>query len=448
MEDVEAKRSDAVTNQIAPIALLPTEILSAVFEDLHASQEMSIPFAERCEVIVSHVSAGWRAIAIGTPSLWTRIQRKSFQRQLDSIEAYLRRSKTLPIDLFIAIDYYELDTSDWEVPDVPPDRDDTRTYDCLIKSHLPRCRHISIKTHYRRELIAQLNLLSAERAPFLQSMDLSCSYPFDDWELVARPDVLSGGAPCLNALRSLARLSCKVLDSTRLSHVPNLTHLTLDPATLTNEVLDSTFEISLPQLLTLWLQLKSAPAGSVAAFLTFLSAPLLEALHLGGLAQGDIGDGWTPAKFPALHVLVIDWGLNGLPEMYSLAASCPYITHLGYVDNPEHILEPLKYILEPLIAADFNEDRLASGHYPPAIWKCLHTLALTCDSGTEHILAILSARKNAGAPIKKLLLRSSFFAHSHHLFAQHVEVEDSGERLRTQKLYPSWERWNTWRWKA
>ncbi|KAF7976409.1 hypothetical protein HWV62_6811 [Athelia sp. TMB] len=330
IEDIEARRSmhlaelakldkalrvlraehNAVTNQTAPIALLPNEILSADFKELHVSQERSTPLAERYEMIVSHVSADWRALsmAIGTASLWMTIQRKSIQMQVDSIEAYLRRSKILPIDLFVAVGH-------------PFFADDTYSYDHLIKPHLARCRHISIKTHPRRELIAQLNLLSAARAPFSQSLDL-CNYPFGDSALVAWPDMPSGGAPCLNALRvfgidmqhclpyrclePLTKLSCEALDNTRLLNLLNLTHLTLDLAALTNEVLEPAFAISLPQLLTLRLQLNTIPGCSISAFMTSLGAPLLEALYPSEVSEGVFGDGWSPTKLPALRVLIID----------------------------------------------------------------------------------------------------------------------------------------------
>lgn len=94
---------NTIVNQLAPVASLPNEVLSEIFETLHALQDGSdefIPFAEcaRAEAVVSHVTRHWRHVALETPRIWTRIVRRSKQKPLEKMQVYLvERSKTVPI---------------------------------------------------------------------------------------------------------------------------------------------------------------------------------------------------------------------------------------------------------------------------------------------------------------------------------------------------------------
>ncbi|KZP28665.1 hypothetical protein FIBSPDRAFT_728608, partial [Athelia psychrophila] len=61
-----------IVNQTSPIASLPNEVLADIFATL---QEVfkEAPCSEMIISHVSHVTAHWRQVALGTPKLWTRI---------------------------------------------------------------------------------------------------------------------------------------------------------------------------------------------------------------------------------------------------------------------------------------------------------------------------------------------------------------------------------------
>jgi hypothetical protein len=98
LAQMQAKFND-LSNRAAPVASLPNEILSTVFEA--GCLSLPSPSLSSFEITVSHVTRHWRDVAMNTPSLWTVIAILNRKYVLDMVEAYLARSKSLTLDISI-----------------------------------------------------------------------------------------------------------------------------------------------------------------------------------------------------------------------------------------------------------------------------------------------------------------------------------------------------------
>ncbi|KAF7798076.1 hypothetical protein EIP86_009290 [Pleurotus ostreatoroseus] len=98
-------------NTLAPISRLPTELLSLIFrafvDDYWASSEQEVYVMPGLDIatyessmcgwlVVLHVCRRWRSVALGEPSLWTRIE----LRCEPFVTLALARSGSLPLDVF------------------------------------------------------------------------------------------------------------------------------------------------------------------------------------------------------------------------------------------------------------------------------------------------------------------------------------------------------------
>ncbi|KZP28662.1 hypothetical protein FIBSPDRAFT_1039413 [Athelia psychrophila] len=393
-----------IVNQTSPIASLPNEVLADIFATLHASNEEFFTrlhasdeefFTEApcSEIIVSHVTTHWRQVALGTPKLWTRIFRTSNQTLLEKIKTYLERSKISPIDLRVVIG----------------DMDDTDSYTELIRPHMARCRHLSIDASSSGQLFVQLSLLAGQRAPFLRSLDMLCRDPFGH---DVASDVLSGGAPLLTALRvtgvavqrclpvhalqsvttaSFPGFICTPLGAYALHHTPNLSHLRLEVWGLSDIISPPLLPIILAHLVFLSIHVNMMTGGDISAFFQALSAPCLETLFIRDVVGEDFSESWSPAKFPALHYLVINSDYIDASAIINLAVCCPYITHLNYAGIRLSNLEPI------LAASAFD-----SGVSTPTYWPNLQTLSLPNYQKGEEVLQMVLSRKIAGGRLQRL----------------------------------------------
>lgn len=93
----------------AGISILPVEVLGMIFKEVVAEPSARVeyhpsPFEPdkpewpitRPELLISHVSKYWRAVAIGMPSLWTHIH-LYVKQSVDLVDLYLTRSRGLPL---------------------------------------------------------------------------------------------------------------------------------------------------------------------------------------------------------------------------------------------------------------------------------------------------------------------------------------------------------------
>ncbi|KIO25513.1 hypothetical protein M407DRAFT_25113 [Tulasnella calospora MUT 4182] len=101
-----------------PISQLPPELLSYIFlfvdtrpDFKKASAELLFatpPFFKRgrlqAPVVLSHVSTGWRSIALGTASMWNWIDVRGGEASLSRVGTWLARSGGLPLHLHVLLE--------------------------------------------------------------------------------------------------------------------------------------------------------------------------------------------------------------------------------------------------------------------------------------------------------------------------------------------------------
>lgn len=340
----------SIINDRATISVLPNELLGAIFELGHSSQEL-----DDChfEILVSSVSRHWRDVALRTPRLWNIISRR-FEQRLERIAVYLNRSKSVPIHLRISIgglhaDYQE----DIAIGGLCQ----------LLNSHFCRCHHLAIHSRCPKRLVMLLHNLHSVSAPFLRRIDISCPERcFDDEGgdsiLPAWGQIFVGGTPsltsismkniglqcCLPPLGSVTAiyLCCGSPYSTgitsdewvkMLSSAPSLLHLEID-GDLEVEFWSPSMAFEMPQLQRLSISANDNGKSSFHGFLGCIKAPRLEVLLLKYFTVEETG-GVRPNPFPSLHTLILqnifldqDQSLEDLGSLDNLLAAFPDIQHL------------------------------------------------------------------------------------------------------------------------
>ncbi|KAF8557612.1 hypothetical protein OG21DRAFT_227998 [Imleria badia] len=103
------RQSRSHEGNLSDVSMLPVEVLGMIFKEVIGQSSacmeyQSSPFEPdepewpvvRPELLISHVSKYWRAVAIGTPSFWTCI-RLYVNQSVDLVDLYLTRSRGLPL---------------------------------------------------------------------------------------------------------------------------------------------------------------------------------------------------------------------------------------------------------------------------------------------------------------------------------------------------------------
>ena len=99
--DVERKirevlqATKATKNTFKPVNRLPLEILSNVLEQRASNRDL---------ITATHVCRHWRSTLTSTPSLWTNLQFREPTHDVDRALTYLKRSKSVPIDIEMDLD--------------------------------------------------------------------------------------------------------------------------------------------------------------------------------------------------------------------------------------------------------------------------------------------------------------------------------------------------------
>lgn len=411
--NIQPESNDANDNTAA-ISSLPEEILAIVFEIGHTD----FP-AERLkdlfEISVSHVSRQWREVALRTPRIWNKIRRVKHQNCLDSIAAYLQRSKVVALDLRVEIGQ-----------GINGLHEDIIPFCQLLSPHCGRCRHLSFISSAQRNLIELLECISSVAAPFLQSIDISLSLEGPIFDITNPRQIFMGGAPSLNSirLRGLALHCClPPLDSVTNLHLDEvdyrmftkvdelrktlfamtaLTHLVMEGEVVNDW--SSDIIIELPRLQSLLIRANNDQdiAYQILGLLKAISAPALEVLSLQNICDIDFDlaidpDALGQSKFPSLRSLTLrDVGLSRL-HMTMIARAFPSITHLTHSLND---IEDIVNLLTLLQDVDIHSRSRVK------YWPHLHTLALPCasDDETASIREFVAWRHSAGHPIQRLLL--------------------------------------------
>ncbi|KDQ10300.1 hypothetical protein BOTBODRAFT_36405 [Botryobasidium botryosum FD-172 SS1] len=160
---------------------IPTEVYIQIFEWLRCHYRFRIKDA----MSVSHVSRRWRDVALGTPTLWTRIS--TIRKEL--IEVFLIRSKTAPLEII----FWTKSKIEGE-PDIGPALSD---FLAPLLPHLFRWGSLSM-SRVEPHFLAP-HLLSP--APQLRALTLSRhEWQRDDCHELLSATPFIGGLPCLREL--------------------------------------------------------------------------------------------------------------------------------------------------------------------------------------------------------------------------------------------------------
>lgn len=185
-EDIVSFRSEAAT----AITSLPPEIMATIFEiGSWDTWELGIRCSDTMLHVVSQVSQCWRAIAIGTPTLWTKLLVTVGEMASTALlELHLERSRSCYLNVKIATNIFHYRHSE------------LTSHLQIVFCQLDRFRSLSInvsKYHEIADLIAPpLVDACAPNLEFLEVMLIECEH-------IAPPlfRIFTGGTPSLRSLK-------------------------------------------------------------------------------------------------------------------------------------------------------------------------------------------------------------------------------------------------------
>jgi hypothetical protein len=426
--DTKIKRVKAehgrVTNCSAEIYRLPNEILCYIFEIGKALSNSPgkyppVTFSRdsKFEVLVSHVSSHWRAVALGCPALWSNIRGwMAPSRILEEFETYLERSKGYPLDVTFSFDS-ALPQSEREMALIS-----------LISAHVGRWRNVCLDMEFLPTYLMVLASIHKHSAPLLQYFSIC---PFSDPP--ANSDdphgpIFTGGAPNLKHLR-LSGSALSILQPplgavttlhleypnkdwsmtyTRFNDIISSSHL-LENLSMYGIVITEwptgLRTLSIPSLRSLRMQ---GTADFVYALTSAIAAPYLDSLVVAECTDDDTTHPWDPIpflespevpKFPRLRTLTFkDCYLTSWTSQ-NVFHALPTITHFALLGS--FGVETLKAL---------GDDCTQPSELP---WPGLHTLTIErLETAQESLLCstVLAGRKQLGRPIGTLRLESQLRA--------------------------------------
>lgn len=400
------------------IASLPPELLTEIFGLARPKLRVlhKLPF----EVVLSHVSSSWRGFALGTRMLWRRIDIYSL-RSLDRVSHYLQRSGT-QMSLDIHIDLYKEDRC--------ISFGSQRKREIIVQlianavlPHVHRARTFSLFACYEHTAIMLLSNFINSSSPDLKNLRMTFGHLSTTTIRGPGVNVFNRGLPQLTfletdlpnclpplAIQNLTTLHLHTLtDSLNLSYLSFVAMITAPPC-LSHLSLQGSMDLATSD----WPSFSTYPGfvmnnlkslrlqdGGMFALriLLLMFAPNLESLWLDYSFNnfGHLFDApyvTQPTRFPALKYLTIP--TYGFSHHNNFSKVFPTITHL-------HLPH----------ANFFRDDRLAD--FLLRQWRHLHTLVIgmirESQSSRFHgaLCHFLPYRRNAGYPIRKLLVDEDLF---------------------------------------
>jgi hypothetical protein len=397
------------------ISVLPAEILGLVFKEVINSSDSSIEqrFASyglemqewtftRPELLLSHVSRFWRAVAVGTPSLWTNI-RLYVGQSIELVQLYFARARGLPLE--IAFRQHSLCAINLRYASEYPRIINT------ILDHMDICRRLEIRTNvFVPEL---LEGLGRTPAPLLQEIILH--HPRSNvWE----PAFCSSSFPRLAHLDLGELISISTAISTK-----TLTSLTLSgvpasglPVETFRDLLSGLRSLSHLALLDEAVDFDRSHATDVVEMFSLRSlflkpGPDISRLYLTGLME-------TLAT-PALKELSLDFTNLSSPReiqlfLRHLKREAPRFPSLGHItiDSPFEGFD----IASALVHAAPNVESLSLSRYSVDSILMFLTHDARRDAfpklreicfGDPHfdwdiLLSFVQKRRNLGRPLRRL----------------------------------------------
>lgn len=179
------QRQASIKFALSPLSAVPVEILQYIFRlylphegdgSIDGTDEEFVRERLASSITLSHVCSSWRVVSLAMPALWNKI---CIDQNQTALSALARRSKNLPIDLFIKLPLSQTDA----ISDTPPS---TRSLDLTSTG-------LTIQSDYsgrlsRLKLVdattLQLGLSECEGSRMsLQSLELSSSGPLETYTL-------------------------------------------------------------------------------------------------------------------------------------------------------------------------------------------------------------------------------------------------------------------------
>jgi F-box-like len=369
ISDTENINSNAGTSN------LPKEILSNIFEaGLHAQLalgHLDLPF----EILVSHVSRRWRAVALQTPGLWSYICLSPYRSTIDLLDIYIERSRGFLLDINFRMN-----------PMFHLHEEISQTFSAnflqqlaILIPHAVRWRQLSVSLH--SQIAEDLSVLADVCAPALQSLSLEVLGHTASIATHSFP-LFGGGAPMLSSVELN-----EYCVSLRLP-LSSVTSLVLHGDPLTQEQPHMLF-MSLHCLTHLSLE-------SNQIFCTYLppiELPSVVSLHLilSYTTRDTTLDGPSCLSLPAVETLTVDEGHgNVFAHASSLRQTCPAVRALKVLHSqPPCGNLSLAPVLDFFVALPGIEEVSFNYHLARLVtalnvelvggapWPHLHTMAIT-----------------------------------------------------------------------
>jgi hypothetical protein len=426
----------SLKHQIHSLSSLPNELLSAVFEHGHLLSRSSPPI----EIVLSQINRRFRAVAINTRMLWTRIE-ISLTTPFEKVLSYLQRSGSFALDLSFNIRINSSPHSEYESESGAPLYIYADVQWETIMSHMTRCRQLSARFDRNSTMVLHhmVTSLRAVNVPLLQSLQIESPYEIaHDYEPGVYEHIFTGGAPSLTTVRIegwglhfcipplTAVTSLTILSASQMMLWSDLRDILSGNLALTclvvgdvfGEYLPSELESSiiLPSLRYLRIFVNDRDGTPfIDDVLLAISAPALACLFIDHVIQADLvnlPESYpqlrNPNRFPCLRRLIVSL-LSGQevsqPTWITFFNVFPHVTHFSLRSDTDEVVRS-----DPFIALlALSVDGPVSWARPLIPVPELHTLAFHKISlnAASSLCDLVSTRAVAGRPLTSLLLPAS-----------------------------------------
>jgi hypothetical protein len=346
---------------INSIDRLPSELFAIIFDfarilEVRDGSDRYKPFP----LVVSQVSARWRALTLDMPTLWKDISiTENMMTATELVQAYLERSR----DCLLNID---LDLINRMNADAWAERIEEQLD--MIVDHVGRWQHLAVRGTWRGSFLTFVSRLRDSCAPFLESIGIIWSVPYSyvDGSTDTCSTIFTGGAPRLstflidnvnsgfdNVNSSLILPPLSSLTSFTLGYNPlsassrifryaltQMPHLRKLFVCIDNVDPDNCTTLELPSLISLEIMASEDGAPkNVLNLLAMLNTPGIEFLLLRGFTDKDMQplleffqSNSVSDKYPSLRTLELRDPYLSSHQVTRLFRSIPTIVNFSITD--------------------------------------------------------------------------------------------------------------------
>jgi len=379
-----------------PIDTIPTELLMIIFEEYcetarSADEPLCLP-----ELLLTQVCRYWKSIAVGLPSLWTKLAITSVI-PFTIVSTYLERAQHLPLDLEVDLQCDGFNSTE---------RQQLLDTWKLVHSHSSQWRSLIIQLG-PDDAKTVLDSLCDLNAPLVKELEVTCTT-----HLPETTPLFNGGLPSLTSLRlagiSLHRFTTLLPQITQLHLTSNNpipfpifqglmnTMVKLQDLTLRKRVVEgwplyplAEDTIQLPSLQSLKVSDRRCP---VFVPLLSISAPVMKTLTLYDLTAHDLPQSFQEAKicdnFPSISNLTLK-GKSSFVDNGSfnqLSRVFPTIDHFSLLGVDE----------------EFVRESSRAMH-ATSVWPKLQTISMIPVVEEDMLYSLISARTQ---PVAKSALKT------------------------------------------